>query len=199
MGYTSHTIQLIEKFVNEEFTSSPFVIDLGAQNNYSQPNLPAPYMSEWYKERGVEYLSIDINGENGSLPIDLSIPLTTNIKQACILVDAGVSEHIEKGGKHDIEAFYNCWKIKHDLLRVSGILFSENPKTGNWPGHGYNYVSKEFYLELEKISGLEIIDLHEHPAMGNDQDGWNIVCSMVKMTDKFPTLEEFKTLPVFKS
>ena len=56
MGYTSHTIQLIEKFVNEEFTSSPFVIDLGAQNNYSQPNLPAPYMSEWYKERGVEYL-----------------------------------------------------------------------------------------------------------------------------------------------
>ena len=43
MGYTGFTISLVETVLAQGEVKN--VIDLGAQNNYAQPTLPAPYMS----------------------------------------------------------------------------------------------------------------------------------------------------------
>jgi hypothetical protein len=201
MGYTSFTKEKIQAMLDMYDVKS--IIDLGAQNDYGQPSLPAPYISEWYKEKKIKYESIDLSGENNCLKFDLSIPIIfyweMELHKYKLVVDAGTSEHIGRDGKFCWEAIYNCWKNKFDLLEIGGIMYSENPKYGNWPGHGFNYYTFQFYLDLSKISGLSIIGFGEHAAMGNVTDGWNIWCTMIKMDEDFPSLEQFRQLDLRQS
>jgi hypothetical protein len=70
MGYTQHTKEVVEKYVKE--FSPKNILDLGSQNDFSQPLLPAPYISEWYKSKGIFYECIDLNKENEAWAVDLS-------------------------------------------------------------------------------------------------------------------------------
>ncbi len=197
MGYTQFTKDKIE-LITERFEVNS-VIDLGAQNDFAQPKLPAPYISEWYDKKGIAYTCIDLNGENGACVIDLSEPVEGIWNSYGLVVDAGTSEHVGDDGKFTWEAIYNCWVTKHTLLDMGGIMYSENPKTGNWPGHGFNYYTQDFYNKLAEISGYELLDLGEHPACNNITDGWNVFCTMRKVSNHFPTLAEFKKLSIFKA
>ena len=194
MGYTNETLQRVEYAIANYNIKT--IVDFGAQNNYSVP-LPAPYMKDWYLERGIEYVAIDISGENDSMIVDLAYPMEQNIGEFDLLVDAGTSEHVGIDGKHAVSAIYNCWKTKHDLLKAGGIMINENPKTGNWPGHGFNYYTTEFYHNLCVACGYRMIELGEHAAMGNITDGWNVHCVFQKMDNKpFISIEEFATLGI---
>lgn len=196
MGITSFSIELIER--NKGAAKS--VIELGAQNLYNQPILPAPYADEYYTSLGIEYSCIDISKENGCIEIDLSKTFQNTIGQFDLVTDFGTSEHIGNNGLHDSEAFYNCWKTKHDILKSSAVMINENPKTGNWLGHGFNYLTQDFYLRLAQLCGYTILELGEHPAMGNITDGWNVYCVLRKNSEvEFISLEEFKTLDFRKS
>lgn len=186
MGVTSFTKELIEEVLSSHNPKT--VCELGAQNDYSGPNLPAPYASEWYKQKGLEYTSIDLSGENGCIVADLSKPLK-GVGTFDLVTDAGTGEHIED--------FYECLKNLHYLCAPGGVIIRENPKTGNWPGHGKHYMTKAFYKELAKLCSYRIIKLGEHPAMGNDTDGWNVYCVMEKKDkSKFPTRAQFEKLNV---
>lgn len=196
MGYTQHTFDKVMEIFRDN--SIKQVLDLGAQNDYRKGNLPAPYMSEVYKEMGVHYISIDANGENKSLDWDLGKELIF-LSPFDIVVDAGTSEHVGKNGKFDWLAIYNCWLNKHNALRVGGYMYSENPKTGNWPGHGFQYYTSDFYVKLAGMTDYEIQQLGQHPACNNTKDGWNIFCMMKKKSEVFPTFEQFKTLPLKQS
>jgi hypothetical protein len=191
MGYTSFSVHVLEKLINEFKPKS--VLDYGAQNMYNQPVLPAPYAKEWYEGMGIMYTAIDISGENGALPINLSEPITENLGQFDLVVDCGTSEHCGIDGKHSPLAFYNAVKNKHDLLKGGGVMFNENPKTGNWIGHGFNYYSQEFYRKLATLVGYEILELGEVAAMGNVTDGWNVYCVLRKIHDQpFISFEQFQ-------
>lgn len=200
MGYTSHTVDVIEEVLIRYKPKS--ILDLGAQNMYNQPNLPAPYAKEWYEQKGISYTSIDINSEHGAIPVDMSKPIFEQMHldprlfdQYDLLCDCGTSEHVSDNGVHGAEAFYNCWVTKHNLLKIGGIMISENPMTGNWPGHGQNYVTQAFYKVLCKMAAYELIHLHEHPAMGNTTDGWNVVCVLQKTSNEdFISFDQFKLL-----
>lgn len=198
MGYTGFTKNIINTVVK---TYDPkTVIDLGSQQDYDQPNLPAPYISGWYTEKGIEYKCIDLNGDNDSIVADLGAEhIAFPDGPVDLVVDAGTSEHVTKEDGFSWEAIYYCWLNKHNLLKEGGIMVSENPKTGNWPGHGFNYYSKEFYRAMEAVTDYHLILLDEHPAMENRVDGWNVVCVMQKKSDRFPTLEEFIGLGIKNS
>lgn len=211
MGYTGFTKRIIKTVIGTYAPKN--AIDLGSQQDYDQPNLPAPYISGWYESQGIHYECIDLNGENGAHFQDLSIlwgymdNIFNDIPMGCrdLVVDAGTSEHVcamdepLNNCSFSWEAIYNCWLNKHNLLKIGGIMVNENPKTGNWPGHGFNYYTKEFYRVLEAATDYHILLLDEHPAMENRIDGWNVVCVMQKKSDKFPTLEEFIELGILKS
>jgi len=187
MGYTGHTIVHISKLLNTKGVDITSVCDLGAQNNYAQPKLPAPYMSEWYAklENIVEYMCIDLNGENGAKTWDLSEPLKTT-KKFDLVVDAGTSEHVKD--------YYQCMANIDKLAKVGGYIFRENPKTGNWPQHGLHYVNTEFYTELAKSAGYELLYLDENAAMGNTINGWNITAIMRKTRNTFIDREQLPTV-----
>jgi hypothetical protein len=213
MGYTAFTIDKISRILegfaghSVDNISGPSVdisrdgtirvMELGAQNRYNQPVLPAPYMKEWYEERGIDYTAIDLSGENESWKIDLSWPIRNNVGVFDLVVDAGTSEHCGRDGHYDINAYYNCWKNKHELCQIGGIIFSENPATKSWPGHGFFYLNKRFYYELCGHADYELLDCNFVAAMGNITDGWNVYATIHKNGDKFPTLEQFKTFSVF--
>jgi hypothetical protein len=171
------------------------VVDLGAQNDYRVP-LPAPYTKDSYYA-GKDYEAIDISGEHGSTPLDLSL-LHKFSKQFDLLVDAGTSEHVGTNGRHNIKAIYNCWKNKHNLVKVGGYIISENPKTGNWPRHGFNYYTEAFYLCLAQICGYNLISVGSVAAMGNYTDGWNVYSVLQKTKEEFCSLTEFKSCGIKK-
>ena len=181
------------------------VIDLGSQNDYSFPHLPAPYISEWWLSMGVDYTCVDLNGENNAWILDLAETMNgrddlmpTDIKYDMVL-DIGTSEHIGRAGKFDWEAIYNCWESKFDMCKTMGLIVSENPKTGNWPGHSFQFYTEEFYHQLEAEAGLQMIDIGEVCAMGNCQDGRNVYSVYIKISDAFPDLETFKTFSLKQS
>lgn len=198
MGVTSVDIPILNRLINNYKIKS--VIELGAQNNYAQPHLPAPYMRAWYERLGIKYDSIDLTGECGAIMIDLGKPQEVLPVPYDLVTDFGTSEHVSDDGnsygtgKFSWESIYNCWKAKFDLCKLDGWIISENPKTGNWPGHGFQYYTSDFYIGLANLSGLGILMIDEIAAMGNTTDGWNILCIMHKVSEKFPSLEEFKTL-----
>lgn len=189
MGITSHTKDLIEGVINEFKPKT--VCELGAQNMYDQPG-KAPYASGWYESKKIKYTSIDVSKENGALDLDLTKPIK-DLGEFDLVTDAGTGEHC---GRSNAD-FYQVMKNIHTLCKIGGIVIRENPKTGNWPGHGFHYMTEDFYREFEKVSGYKILKLGQHPAMGNTTDGWNIYCVMQKVEDRFPTKKVFATLPYF--
>lgn len=218
MGYTKQDTELIEKYLTEVKS----VMDIGSQNVYIEADNPKPpFASEWYKSKGIDdYSCIDLAGDNNALKIDLSYPIEVGLnKKFDLLVDGGCGEHIVQMEGYENVAFhdghinsiyptkvknidlgyYNGWFNKHNLLKIGGIMININPKTESWPSHCYTYLTTDFYIQLEKISGYKIIELFEHPAMGNTLDGWNIVCVMQKESDLFPDFETFNTLDKRKS
>jgi len=197
MGYTQFSKDKVKGIIDAVAPKS--VLDFGSQNDFSGSDLPAPYISEWYAGLNIKYTCIDVNSENGALVIDLTKPIKEKLGKFPLVVDCGVLEHLEIDSKFDWKAIYNGWKNKHSLCEVGGYIYSENPKTGSWPGHGYNYHTQEFYTELIKVAGYEIIELGEHPACGNVTDGWNIYATLKKVSEKFPTLAAFKKLPLKQS
>ena len=211
MGYTDFTKGIINMVLDRavEIDKKPIlsVIDLGAQNDHSLPDFAMPYASEWYRQKGMEYDCIDINEENKAVPINLAYDLSHRLNRGLfdllkygqyeLVVDAGTSEHVCIDSKFNWEAIYNCWSIKYGLCKEDGYIISENPKTGNWPGHGLNYYTTEFYRELSDMSNLNILFLDMHPACHNTTDGWNIVCVMQKVGKrKFPDFETFKKFSI---
>lgn len=216
MGYTSFTKKKVQEIVYRYFIKE--VCDFGAQNDFSGPSLPAPYISEWYKSKGIKYYCIDLNGENGACQIDLGFPIPEEFyydglkrkewlkidplpscKITCFLVDAGTSEHVGRNGRFDWEAIYNCWANKWNLLVNGGIMYNENPLSGNWPKHGWNYYTEDFYRELDKMLGGVVLSQGLHAACNNTIDGWNI-WSIIKSNGRpFISLDEFKTLPLKQS
>lgn len=150
--------------------------------NYSVNYLPAPYLSEWYKTKGVtEYMCIDLNGLNDAKKWDMSEVIKTN-KKFDLVTDFGFGEHVKD--------LYQCLFNFDKLCKVGGIIIRENPMTGHWPGHGYHYVTEQFYQELALLAGYELIRLETHYAMHNYESGGNIIAVMRKTKEGFITREQ---------
>lgn len=191
MGVTSFDIPIIEKYLPRPGDT---VIELGAQNNYAQPHLPAPYMREWYEGSMINYISIDLTGEDSSIQLDLSKPLPKNLLGFSTLVtDFGTSEHVGE----TLEDYYQCWLNKWNLCKVGGYIISENPMTENWTGHGKHYLGELFYGMLPLYDSVAVKETGIHPAMGNTKDGWNVWGVVYKAGEKFHTFDQFKKLPIY--
>ena len=180
MGVTTHSNNLVQKHKGNAKT----MLELGSQNTYFDCETTG-VAKEYYTKQGFEHHSIDANGEYGCEVADLSTVL--DLAQVEIVTDFGTSEHVSN--------YYNCWLNKHNGCKIGGLIISENPKVNNWHGHGFHYLTKEFYTELCKVAGYELIEVGEHAAMGNVTDGWNVYGVLRKISDVFPSESDFYVLP----
>lgn len=195
MGVTKFSIDLLERYVMPNFREGTLVYELGAQYLYNtEEHCNAAvsgkpvYAKKYFTDRGFGHTSIDLNGEADMLA-DLCEPLNI-VTKAGIITDFGTAEHTDD--------LYMTLKNCHDLCDAGGFMIHENPKTGNWPVHGNWYFTVEFWESLIKANKYKKVVLGEHPAMGNDKDGWNVYAIFLKIHDTpFVSREVFDELKGF--
>lgn len=190
MGINDKSFQILEWYFHT-FPMTKTVLELGAQNFYHtyQSVRYGSYADMYYKVKGVtRYDCIDLNGENYAKRWDLSKPI--DVREIFDLVtDFGTQEHINS--EFSCESLYNCWTTKYNAS--SRHIISVNPKTGNWPKHGAYFFTMAFYQVLARLTGLQIVRLEEHFAMGNSKDGWEVACVFEKTPHShWISLEEFR-------
>ena len=220
MGVTSFEKEKIKEIM-WAYTPS-IVLDFGSQTDYTTLNqTKPPFISKYYERFGVEYSCIDLAGDNNAKKLNWSYPLEI-YNVANLLNDMGSGEHSCQKEEYISEAFheghinsiypkgeptkdeiengyYECWKNKHNLLKVGGIMFNVNPLTSHWPLHGYSYLGEDFYKEFVKIAGYELIEDGIICGSGNCETGKNVYGIIKKVSEQFPSFEEFyKHLPIYK-
>jgi hypothetical protein len=184
MGITQQSIDRLIKF--DCLKSNSTMLELGCQNLYVEGRY-LTYAIDYFKSLGILCESWDLCGCNNSKVVDLSILIDNIEKQYSIITDFGTTEHVK-------DSLYNAFKNIHNLCEVGGLIIHENPLVGHWHNHGYNYFTKEFYVELCKDNQYELLDLEIEYAMGNYTDG-GLVCSVFRKTkeQEFISEKTFKT------
>lgn len=114
-----------------------------------------------FEHCGMLHTSVDINGEDGALPLDLRRPeLFSEFRcRYDVVTNLGVTEHVEP---YDNQ--YECFSVIHDVTRPGGIMIHMVPDveeldaSGAWNGHCSIYYRKEFFTELAEKCGYTVLE-----------------------------------------
>lgn len=127
------------------------MLELGNKKN------PDGVYKKYFESIGIEHISIDWNGQDGALKLDLRKPLDLN-QQFDMLTNFGTTEHVSDQAA--------VWENIHNLIKIGGVLISMTPLEGDWWWHGEYYPRKEFFYEFAK-TGYEIERLYIDRIMPN--------------------------------
>lgn len=97
-----------------------------------------------FKAMGIEHVSVDWNGRNGALKLDLREPL--HLGQFDMVTNFGTSEHVDRQEP--------VWRNMVEATRK--VLICSTPYPGDWKWHGKYYPTKAFYHMLADFNGLDI-------------------------------------------
>lgn len=137
------------------------MLELGNQEIRDKA-IPEKIGKEYFENRGVEHTSIDLNGLDGALKLDLTKPEQFMRWHGYfdIVTNAGTSEHVEPK-----PAQYECFLIMHNCLRVGGVIIhlvpdaKELKEKGCRKGHCTNFYSHEFFIMLANSNGYKVVSL----------------------------------------
>lgn len=118
---------------------------------------PTGVYRDWYLEHGAKsYISIDINGEDGALELDVQERL--DLGEFDLVTNFGFSEHVEEQAPF--------WHNAIAMTRKGGRLVNSTPAPRKMLNHGNSHwhPAGKFYDRLAKNNGFEVID---HWAEGN--------------------------------
>lgn len=126
---------------------------------------------------GIDHTSVDWNGLNGALKLDLQTPVYKELGLFDVITNFGTTEHVESQ--------YPVWENIHNMLRVGGLFVSTTPSNDGswWKGnrpHGMWYPTKEFYKEFANLNGYRIEKLYTD----GDFPYVLVYCRMYKVEDK---------------
>lgn len=160
---------------------------------YLKDNDVPPFKTgkEYFSHIGFDHTSIDTNGKDGALPIDLATPMSDNNLIGCfdVITNSGTSEHVLNQ--------YECFKNIHNLCKKDGLIIHIVPgpnyrniviETGEIIPHGcYNYPFAFFY-ELANICKYTVLDLRMVRNL--------VAVALVKRDNDFISEEQFGQLHI---
>jgi hypothetical protein len=117
------------------------VLELG--NKTTKKGIP---YRDWYVDQGCEYTSVDWNGKDGALKLDLQLPL--NLGSFDLVTNFGTTEHVAKQ--------IPCWKNVHEAVVLGGKFVNHTPRPGRMIHHGFWHPSKEWFEEFAAKNGYEV-------------------------------------------
>lgn len=167
MGLHPRTYDICKKY----FQADKNIAELGAQVIYGDEweIYPRVYFRDKFKDLNIT--SIDITGENNSVIINLSLPISDEfIRKFDIVTNFGTSEHVQDQ--------FNCWKNIFNMLVVDGIVISEIPKIGFLPKHCKYYFDENTFKSLE--DDFDILEITDRNYNYNDK---LIYCVLKKIHD----------------
>jgi len=105
-----------------------------------------------FQRLGFRHVSVDMNGLDGALKLDLRKPL--NLGTFDMVTNIGTSEHVSQ---HDFNGQIACWRNIVEAMHIGSVLVSIGPLQGSpkWLRHGRWYAQPQFYRELAELNGLE--------------------------------------------
>lgn len=167
MGISKHVFYTHYKSWLDQATS---ILELGAQHFIDESGTRG-YFKNLFPNYPIT--CIDLNGENGSLRINLAMELT-HTNRYDVITNGGTTEHVSDQ--------YQCWKNIHTLLKPNGIVISEVPEKGSWKGHCQYYVDYSFFKSMS--NDFEIVDYRSIYYPGNGYLSFSI---LQKMSSSFTT------------
>ena len=161
MAYIQEYFNFVDEAIRLEFfnPSGLSMFELGNQRIISGSVYATA--KEHFKHLGMEHTSVDINGEDGALPLDLTKPeLFYDFRcKYNIVTNLGVTEHVEP-----IDKQYECFSIIHDVVTAGGLMIHMVPDveeldvSGAWTNHCKIYYQKEFFDKLSESCNYTMID-----------------------------------------
>jgi len=196
MGISSLTLGTLNSVLNSQGIKykNLEMCELGNQWMFLNPAAGVPYKSSakpYFESLGAIHTSMDQNGQDGAIEIDLGQEIAKKYRNKFDLVtNFGTSEHVY--------SFYNALRNIHLMCKLGGIIFNVTPKTGHWPKHGNWYITETFCRQLAELAQYEILALETQAAQHNVKSGQQIVCAFKKTNYKFASETDFDKLEIFK-
>ncbi|MEX0900455.1 MAG: class I SAM-dependent methyltransferase [Gammaproteobacteria bacterium] len=136
------------------------MLELGNQRIARRALVGARTGKAYYTALGVYHTSLDCNGKDGAVPLDLSVDIEKPEWEAHfdVITNAGTTEHVEP-----FEAQYTCFRNLHRWMRPGGIQVHFVPAiegletTDRWTNHCNNYYSAAFFEMLARENGYELV------------------------------------------
>lgn len=155
-------IQMIVHDLDRDFTTSRICL-LGnlyfaRGTSCIQKKAGTKVVHKYFKNSGINVVSIDLNGKDGALPLDLQEPLPESVGKFNIIINAGTSEHVAKQGE--------CFQNVHNICRRGGLMFHIVPEVGSWVKHGLHHYDEVFFRELAKKYHYSVVDIRIDDYVG---------------------------------
>ena len=143
-----------------------------------------------------EHISIDLNGRNGALKIDLGKDVLIDKPEwkdhFDLVTNYGTAEHVQDG-------IYECYKNIHNFCKVEGIMINDGPPDTCCPWHSPYHYKSNFFPELARLCGYKTILLDKRVCKGrrgaSPCDSTLVVAVFQKINDsEFITKEQFYSI-----
>lgn len=148
---------------------------------------PGDSYKKHFEARGIAHTSVDWNGEDGALAMDLRYPLGLGVFD--MVTNIGTSEHVD--GQSGV------WD--NIITAARRWIVCITPAPGDWPGHGLFYPSESFYCSLAFLNNFAVRKLYRAGPPGRafvyarlERQGphWPFVMPTDGMTDAPPRLRK---------
>ena len=160
MGLNIHTLEMLFDAMDLMEISSLEGLSICELGNLYIRNSVHPFLKardiplyktakELFIHLGMKDTSLDWNGKDGALPVDLAKPVK-GIGPFDIIMNGGTTEHV-----HDQ---YECWKNIHNLCKEGGLVVSIGPLSGNWLAHSPWRYSLGFFDCLSFINNYDLLE-----------------------------------------
>jgi len=143
--------------------------ELGNQHLREDPVFGSHTIAKnFFQSLGVFHVSIDINGRDGALPINLCKLVKDELAESFdVVTNFGTSEHVED------QAI--CFQNIYRLCRDGGLSIHMVPATDNWKGHGLTSYDFDSFKSL--AAGNKIMDLRLFNALG---PGYDLIAATIR-------------------
>jgi len=118
------------------------MLELGNKKN------PDGVYKDYFESLGIRHVSIDWNGENGALKLDLRTPIKPQVGTFDMVTNIGTTEHVSNQTA--------VWENIHNCCHVGGAIVSVTPRPGDWWWHGEWYPTGEFFREFARLNGYRV-------------------------------------------
>ena len=139
---------------------------------------------KYFESLGFRHVSIDTNGQDGALPLDLRTPLWDQLGQFSMCTNFGTSEHVSDQ--------FGVWQNIHELTKVGGVYVGQCPYHDgkSWWWHGEWYPTEAFYESFAELNGWEI----ERMDTDRPEPNKNLYVRMQKVHDLSFTCPDLKLI-----
>jgi len=191
MGIGIYQWSFMEKYLKAEFKSFKGVklVELGNQhirlslrNKFGLKNKVSKH---FLKSLGFEHISLDKNGKDGALKVNLSKPIKDSfINYFDVLTNIGTTEHVVPYKNQ-----YQCFKNVHNLVHKGGIFIHIVPEYNSFVQHSFIHYSIDFFKDLSISNNYEII-FCEGIAKSGRKDGINVCCCLKKKDNNYFNMDK---------